>query len=56
MRRRPKGRCDQRCGLQFGAVALAVIERQAVAGKTPPARQGKYGGGVESAGEKDDCR
>jgi hypothetical protein len=36
-------------------MALAVIERQAVAGKALLARQGEDRGGIEAARQKDDC-
>jgi hypothetical protein len=55
MRGRPQRRRDACRRLQLGAVALAVIERQAVAGKALLARQGKDRGGIEAAGKKDDC-
>ncbi|BAO30899.1 hypothetical protein SUTH_03126 [Sulfuritalea hydrogenivorans sk43H] len=51
----PQCRSHTRRGLQFGAMALAVIERQAVAGEALLARQGQYRGGIESAGKKNDC-
>ena len=39
---------------QFGTVALAVIERKAMAGETLLASKGKYGSGIESTGKQDD--
>jgi hypothetical protein len=41
--------------LQFGAMALAVVERQAMAGKALLAGKGQHGGGIEAAGKQDDC-
>ena len=42
--------------LKFGAMALSVIERQAMAGKPLLAGQGEHRGGIEAAGEKHDRR
>jgi len=41
-------------GLQFGAVALAVIERQAITVKTLAAGNGEASGGIESTGKEND--
>jgi len=41
-------------GLEFGAVTLTVIERQAVAGKALTAGDGKAGGGIEATGKEND--
>ena len=39
---------------QFGVVTLAVIERQAVAGKALAAGDGQAGGGIEATGKEND--
>jgi hypothetical protein len=48
--------CDPLGGFQFGVVTLAVIERQAIAGKALAAGNGEAGGGIESTGEENDSR
>lgn len=45
---------DTRRRMEFGAMTLAIVERQAMAGKAPFAGEGKHGGGIESAGKQDD--
>lgn len=49
----PQATGDPLGGLQFDAVALAVIEGQAVAGKALATREGETGSGIESAGKED---
>jgi hypothetical protein len=43
-------------GFELGAVALAIVEGQAVAGMALAARDGKARGGIEATGKEDDSR
>ena len=47
--------CDARRGRQFGPVALAVIDRQAVAVVPGFARHREHGGRIKAAGEEYHC-
>src|SRR6266480_4141922 len=42
-------------GIELGGVALAVAKRQSVAVEALALRDRERGGGVEAAGEEDDC-
>ncbi len=42
-------------GIELGGVALAVAKRQGVAIEALALGDGERGGGVEAAGEEDDC-
>jgi len=46
---------DPLCGLQFGPVTLAVVDREAVALESFALRPRKRGRRIEAAGKKDDC-